>query len=100
MDLAADHNARVVFVLSEIKISLVAIVDERVQLRQVLVGVEVALLADAHVVSDEDSMWIEYPERRTNLRADAETTEEFLLVIGQGLIFFEEYVHVTLIVLA
>ena len=100
MDLAADYDTRVVLVLSEIKISLVLIVDEGMQLREVFIGVEITFLSDAHVVPDENSVWIQYPKRRPNLCANAEPTEELFLIVGQRLIFFEEYVHVTLVVLA
>jgi hypothetical protein len=100
LDLAADYDARVVPVLGQIKISLVSIVDEGMQLREVFIGVEITFLSDAHVVPDENSVWIQYPKRRPNLRANAEPTEELFLIVGQRLIFFEEYVHVTLIVLA
>jgi hypothetical protein len=56
--------------------------------------VEITFLSDAHVISDEDSVRVEYPKRRPNLRANTETTEELFLVVGQRFVLFKEYVHV------
>jgi hypothetical protein len=42
---------------------------------------------------------IKYAKRRANLGAYAETTEELFLIVSQGFVLFEEYVHVNLIAL-
>jgi hypothetical protein len=64
-----------------------------VQFRQVLIRVKVTLFSNADVIANEDTMGIEYSEGRSDLRADAKISKEFLFAVGQGLVLLKQYVH-------